>query len=50
MKEGLERIGQKGEYLDAVIAATALINNSKLITKNMRDFKKVAGLRQSNPH
>ena len=35
---------------DAIIAATALINNAELITKNTRDFRKVTELRQSSPY
>jgi len=35
---------------DAVIAATTLINNADLMTKNIRDFKKVTELRQSSPY
>jgi predicted nucleic acid-binding protein len=34
---------------DAVIGATALINNLKLATRNVDDFKKIAGLDVVNP-
>ncbi len=34
---------------DAVIGATALINNLKLATSNVDDFKKIAGLDVVNP-
>ncbi|MEA3361501.1 MAG: type II toxin-antitoxin system VapC family toxin [Thermodesulfobacteriota bacterium] len=34
---------------DAVIGATALINNLKLATRNVADFKKIAGLDVVNP-
>jgi len=30
---------------DAIIAATTLISNSELITRNIKDFKKVIGLK-----
>ncbi|MBI3035616.1 type II toxin-antitoxin system VapC family toxin [Candidatus Woesearchaeota archaeon] len=30
---------------DALVAATALLNNAELITKNVKDFKKVPDLR-----
>ena len=35
---------------DAVIAATALINNAELITKNTKDFKGIPGLIVKNPY
>ena len=35
---------------DAVIAATALMNNAELITKNIKDFKKITELRQRSPY
>ena len=35
---------------DSIIAATALINDAELITKNTRDFKKVPELRQRCPY
>ena len=34
---------------DAVIAATALLNNLKLVTRNVDDFKAVEGLEVINP-
>jgi toxin FitB len=34
---------------DAIIAATALVHDLKLVTRNEEDFKHVAGLRTSNP-
>lgn len=34
---------------DAIIAATALVNNLILITRNTDDFKKIAGLKLFNP-
>ena len=35
---------------DAVIAASALLCHAELITKNVKDFKKVPGLRISAPY
>jgi len=35
---------------DAIIAATALINNAELMTKNTRDFRKVKELGQKSPY
>ena len=35
---------------DAIIAATALENNSTLLTRNVNDFKQVNGLAVINPH
>ncbi len=34
---------------DAIIAATALVNNVSLVTRNEEDFKRVPGLRVVNP-
>jgi toxin FitB len=34
---------------DAIIAATALVHNLKLVTRNEQDFKHVTGLRVVNP-
>ena len=34
---------------DAVIAATALMNNLRLATRNVEDFKKIKGLEVVNP-
>ncbi|WP_366078947.1 type II toxin-antitoxin system VapC family toxin [Thermococcus sp.] len=34
---------------DAVIAATALLHNLTLVTRNVKDFEKVKGLRIYNP-
>ncbi len=34
---------------DAVIAATALLNNLKLVTRNVDDFKAIEGLEVINP-
>lgn len=35
---------------DAIIAATALINEFTLITRNTKDFKNIQGLGVLNPH
>lgn len=35
---------------DAIIAATALINNHSLITGNTSDFKRIAGLKLISPN
>ncbi len=40
---------RKMHLADAVIAATALENNLALITRNIADFKHVAGLKLINP-
>jgi len=37
------------KFADAVIAATALLNNLKLATRNVDDFKAVVGLELFNP-
>jgi len=34
---------------DAVVAATALVNNLKLATRNVRDFEGIRGLETINP-
>jgi tRNA(fMet)-specific endonuclease VapC len=34
---------------DAIIAATAIVNNYTLVADNDKDFKKVAGLKYVNP-
>ncbi len=35
---------------DAIIAATALTHDFTLITRNTKDFNKIAGLKVVNPH
>ena len=35
---------------DAIIAATALIYNLEIITRNVKDFSRVSGLRIINPY
>jgi predicted nucleic acid-binding protein len=34
---------------DAVIAATAIVNNLTLISRNDEDFRKISGLKYLNP-
>ncbi|MFN4146197.1 MAG: type II toxin-antitoxin system VapC family toxin [Runella sp.] len=40
----------KTKLPDAVIAATALVHNLILITRNLSDFKNIDGLKVNNPH
>ena len=42
---GLLRRDYKLKTADSVIAATALMTNSTLLTRNLRDFKKISHLR-----
>lgn len=35
--------------IDSLIAATALVHNMKLVTRNVKDFKMVAGIEIINP-
>ena len=35
---------------DAFIAATALVNNLTLLTRNLKDFKNIASLAVIDPH
>lgn len=35
---------------DAVVAATALVRNLTLVSRNKKDFSRVAGLKYINPH
>lgn len=37
------------KLVDAVIASTALLNNLKLATRNVVDFKTIGGLKIANP-
>ena len=40
----------KTKLPDAIIAATALVNNLSLITRNTKDFDKIEGLEVLNPY
>ncbi len=40
---------QKIKLPDAIIAATAVVNNLILITRNIQDFKNIEELKMSNP-
>ena len=40
----------KTKLPDAIIAATALVNNLTMITRNTKDFEKIDGLKSLNPH
>ncbi len=40
----LRRLTPKIKLADSVIAATALFTNSTLLTRNVKDFKKITGL------
>lgn len=44
------RKNHKIKLPDAIIAATALINNSTLISRNTADFKNISGLDTLDPH
>jgi len=35
---------------DAIIAASALLTHAELVTKNIKDFEKIKGLRVSSPY
>ena len=40
----------KSKLPDAIIAATAIVNNLSLITRNTKDFEKIEGLNVINPY
>ena len=44
------RKAHKIKLPDAIIAATALVHNLTLITRNVNDFKNIGGLDLLNPH
>lgn len=44
------RKNKKIKTPDAIIAATALHNNCILLTRNTKDFRRIAGLKILNPH
>ncbi len=41
---------QKIKLPDAIIAATALVHNLVIISRNTKDFKDIEGLEVKNPH
>ena len=43
------RKNHKIKLPDAIIAATALVHNFNLATRNIKDFKKIDGLELVNP-
>lgn len=47
IKANLEKQGQRLEDFDLLIAATAIVNNLILVTRNIKHFKRIKGLRLS---
>lgn len=45
LKSELEILGQRLEDFDLLIAATALVSNLTLVTRNINHFKRIRGLR-----
>ena len=45
IKADLEKSGQRLEDFDLLIAATALVNNLTLVTKNLSHFKRIKNLK-----
>ncbi len=41
---------QKIKLPDAIIAATALVNNFELVSRNTKDFRNISGLRVIDPY
>jgi tRNA(fMet)-specific endonuclease VapC len=48
IRHALERRGEAIGPLDTLIAATALVNRGTLVTRNVREFKRVPGLNVVN--
>jgi len=48
IRHALERRGEAIGPLDTLIAATALVNGATLVTRNVREFKRVPGLNVVN--
>ena len=46
----LIRRGTKIKLPDAIIAATALVRNRTVVSRNEKDFSRVEGLKWVNPH
>ena len=44
------RKSNKSKLPDAVIAATAIVNDFILLTRNIKDFEKISELKVINPH
>lgn len=45
IKANLEKKGQRLEDFDLLIAATAKVNNLTLVTRNIKHFKRIKGLK-----
>jgi tRNA(fMet)-specific endonuclease VapC len=50
LRHKLERAGEGIGPLDTLIAATALVNGGILVTRNVGEFSRVAGLKAVNWH
>ena len=50
LRHNLERAGEAIGPLDTLIAATALTHDSVLVTRNLREFSRVPGLKTVNWH
>lgn len=50
LRHNLERGGEAIGPLDTLIAATALTHDSVLVTRNLREFSRVPGLKTVNWH
>lgn len=48
IKANLEITGERLEDFDLLIAATALANNFTLVTRNIKHFKRIKGLKLDN--
>lgn len=46
----LIRKNHKTKLPDAIIAATALVNELSLVTRNIKDFDNITGLKTIDPH
>ena len=45
LKVNLEKVGQKLDEFDLLIAATAIVNNLTFVTRNLKHFKRIKGLK-----
>jgi tRNA(fMet)-specific endonuclease VapC len=50
LRHKLERAGEAIGPLDTLIAATALVSGGVLVTRNLREFSRVPGLKAVNWH